>query len=140
MSTPIDVHFDALNVDEIIDPARESGIVSSKSISGWESLSPVKQFPGKISKSVIPIDFRDYRMMVVTNVSAGQIVDTHRHEESVFRYVVSGEMILNGTSYSSSDWVLVPANTPYRIESPLGYVVVASYGVKCGAPHDKVVR
>jgi len=134
-----DGSFDPLNIKDVIDPLKANKIISSKQMEGWEKVSGVKQFPGKISKKVIPVNFAHYKMAIVTKVEPNVLVDTHMHEESVFRYVVDGEFELNGMKHKEGDWILVPSKTPYRVVSEIGYTVLASYGVQCGAPHDKVV-
>jgi|GEM_PF-2278942 len=134
-----DGSFDPLNLKEVINPLKANKIISSTQMEGWEKVSAVKQFPGKISKKVIPINFTHYKMAIVTKVEANVLVDTHMHEEAIFRYVVDGEFELNGIKHKKDDWILVPGNTPYRVVSENGYTVLASYGVQCGAPHDKVV-
>ena len=136
---PSDGSFDFLNFKDVIDPLNTKGIISSTQLKDWQNVSQVKQFPGKIAKQVIPLDFAFYRMSIVTKVEPGVVVETHMHEEPVFRYVVEGKLELNGIKHEVGDWVLVPSRTPYRVVSPIGYTVLASYGAKCGSPHDDVV-
>jgi quercetin dioxygenase-like cupin family protein len=134
-----DGSFDDLNLEAVIDPLSATKIISSTQMEDWAELSKVKQFPDKITKKVIPIDFSHYRMTILTKVEPDVLVDTHMHEEPVFRYVIEGEFELNGIRHKPGDWILVPGNTPYRVVSEIGYSVLASYGAKCGSPHDDVV-
>jgi len=134
----MDEGFDNLS-DNVIDPDRATKVVSSKTVKDWENQSPVKQFPGRITKAVIPIDFGRYHMMMTTKVEPGVKVDLHAHEEPVFRYVIEGKLTLNGVEYEPGDWILVPSKVPYQVQSDTGYTVLASYGQKCGAPPDKQI-
>ncbi|AUP80047.1 cupin domain-containing protein [Flavivirga eckloniae] len=135
-----DGSFDYLNLKEIIDPLKAEKIISSTQMKNWQEKSKVKQFPNKISKQVIPIDFAHYQMAIVTKVEPNVLVDTHMHEEPVFRYVIEGEFKLNGMLHKAGDWVLVPSRTPYRVVSEKGYTVFSEYGDKCGSPHDLAVK
>ncbi len=135
-----DGSFDYLNLEAVINPLNVQGVKSSTKMENWEKISPVKQFPDKITKKVIPIDFAHYRMIIVTKVEPGTLVDTHMHEEPVFRYVIEGEFELNNIKHVAGDWVLVPSHTPYRVTTDTGYIVIAAYGGKCGSPHDLAVK
>ncbi|WP_289044342.1 hypothetical protein [uncultured Olleya sp.] len=136
---PKDGSFDHLNFEEVIDPLKADKIISSTQMKGWEEVSEVKQFPNRITKKVIPIDFTHYKMAIITKVEPNVLVDTHMHEEPVFRYVIEGEFELNGIRHKPGDWILVPGNTPYRVISEIGYTVLAEYGGKCGSPPDIVI-
>lgn len=134
MNVPMDDGFNYLDLNNVIDPDNFTGIISNKTIKNWEQLSLVKQFPGRITKTVIPIDLARYRMTVVARVEPGVKVELHAHEEPVFRYVVEGELTLNGVNYESGDWILVSSKTPYEVFTKSGYTVLEDYGCKCGAP------
>jgi hypothetical protein len=134
-----DEGFDDLKLEVAINPETAKGIVSSTQLVGWEEMSPVRQFPGRIKKSVIPIDFAYYRMGILTKVEAGVTVGIHQHAEPVFRFVIAGDLTINGIKHKSGDWVLVPSNTPYEVRTRNGYTILASYGMKCGAPPDSVI-
>lgn len=139
MAIKSDGSFDYLNLDKAIDPYKATRIISNKNVKNWDEISPVKQFPGRITKKVIPIDFDHVRMSIFTKVEPNVKVDTHMHEEPVFRFVIEGELVLNNIKYVPGDWVLVPGKTPYNVTTDIGYSVLAEYGAKCGSPHDSVV-
>jgi len=134
-----DASFDPLLLEKCIDPDTETKVISSTQMNDWENVSPVKQFPNRISKKVIPADFSRYKMSIVTKVEPGVSVGTHTHEEPIFRYVVEGDVTINGIKHGPGDWVLVPSKVPYNVATVNGYTVFAKYGVQCGTPHDRNV-
>jgi len=69
----------------------------------------------------MPILWRLYEhtMFYITTIEADTRVETHKHSENVFRYVIDGaiDVVVEGRSYPVSQgmWVLVRANTDYSL-------------------------
>ena len=135
-----DAGFDYLNKKSIVNPQKAEGVISSKTYDGWENVSQVTQFPGRIQKSVIPLDFSYYQMAILTKVEAGVTVGRHSHAEPVFRFVLKGDLTINGIEHGLGDWILVPSDTPYEVSTKTGYTILANYGQKCGAPPDELIK
>lgn len=119
--------------EDFIDPTQIKEIVDSRNFRDgeWSRLTYLTDSPDGSHKRVVPVDTGFYHLFVITNVAPGKIVDTHQHDEAILRYVVSGSFTINGEKYSAGEWVVVPANYPYRIETKDGYTVVAGYGQAC---------
>ena len=100
----------------------------------WNTLCHLKKSPPNVHKRVIPVDFRDFCMLVVTEVDPNSVVKKHSHAEGIVRYVIKGSFVLNGVTYSEGDWVLVPEGVPYEITTESGYIVIAGYRTWCEEP------
>lgn len=87
---------DKITWSMMYDPTKVTEIISSKSITNWAKLHPLTVIPNRIDKSLIPIDFRVFRLMSVTTVAAGVTVVPHSHNEPVFRFFLKGSVELNG--------------------------------------------
>ena len=75
-----------------------------------------------------------FRLRSVTTVSPGVKVVPHSHDEPVFRYFLKGSVVLNGVRYEAGDWLLIPKDVVYELETEEGYTALVDYGVQCGAP------
>ena len=100
----------------------------------WNEVCRLKKSSPGVHKRVIPVDFRDFCMLVVTEVAPNTAVKKHSHDEGIVRYVIKGSFLLNGTRYKKGDWVLVPEGVPYEITTKSGYVVIAGYRTWCKEP------
>jgi mannose-6-phosphate isomerase-like protein (cupin superfamily) len=97
----------------------------------WSELCRMETKFGGVYKRVLPIDFRDYCMLVVTKVAPGTSVPRHAHKEGIFRYVLEGSFTMNGHDLRAGDWVVVPEGMPYEIQTVEGYTVLAGYLMAC---------
>ena len=66
----------------------------------------------------------------LTVAEPGAVVPSHSHKRDLFRIVVSGSIIVNGTELKSGDWMFVPSGVPYGYSAGLnpGAVVWHCYG------------
>ncbi|MBU3005745.1 cupin domain-containing protein [Paraglaciecola arctica] len=120
--------------DEIIDPTKIKDIVCCKSYRGgnWKGEGKHKLFnEPEIRKYFIPVNSTYWNLDIITEVDPGTIIPKHKHDEPVLRYVMDGEMELNGVTYVPGDWVIVPANVPYQIQTRLGYRILSRYSENC---------
>lgn len=129
----------SLQFSEFIDPFSIKEVISSKTFKNgqWRSLTLLKDFPDGVKKFVFPIDISKFRILVTTEVDSGTTIKSHRHkDEPQFRYILSGDFKLNGHTYSSGDWVIVPPDYEYEIITETGYKALSGYGVRCGTDPD----
>lgn len=88
-----------------------------------------------------PILWRVYQhaMFYVDTVKCGTKVARHHHTEDIFRLVTNGSLTLHAGEekeerehkLAAGDWFLVRAGTPYHIDTPEGYTVLAGYKMAC---------
>ncbi|MCY7961446.1 cupin domain-containing protein [Bacillus inaquosorum] len=121
-----------------IDPYSIKEVISSKTFQNgqWQTLTKLKNFPDGVNKSVFPFDLTSFKILVLTQVKGENHIKPHKHDEPQFRYIISGSFKLNGESYSSGDWVIVPQNHEYEIFTETGYTAITPYGMKCGNDND----
>ena len=125
---------DKITWSRMYDPTTINEIISSKSVTNWAKVQPLTVIPNRIDKSLIPIDFRMFRLMSVTTVSPGVKVVPHSHNEPVFRLFLKGSVFLNGVRYEASDWMLIPKDMEYELYTEEGYTALVNYGAQCGSP------
>jgi hypothetical protein len=71
-------------------------------------------------------------MWYSVTVPPGKSVPLHSHEEDIFRYVVKGSLVLNGTiQINEGMWFVVKANTPYEIFTEGGFEALFRYQMRC---------
>lgn len=126
--------WDEINWSRLYDPNKLTEIISSRSIGNWAKIHPLTVIPNRIDKSLIPIDFNMFRLMSITTVAPGVKVSPHSHDEPVFRFFLKGSVILNGVRYEAGDWLLIPKDMEYELETEEGYTAAVDYGSRCGAP------
>jgi len=74
----------------------------------------------------------EHNMFYVVTVPPGKKIDKHQHDESIFRFIAQGSLVLNGEhKITSGMWFVVKANTPYEIQTEEGYVSLAGYTSIC---------
>jgi quercetin dioxygenase-like cupin family protein len=122
-----------LPLEEFIDPENTKDIVSSQTYrdGDWQRLTKLAGFPAGVGKSVIPVDAKSFRILVLTQGEPNTQVASHSHDEAILRYIVQGSLTINGTTYREGEWVLVPAGLNYTVESDEGYFTIAGYGEAC---------
>lgn len=123
-----------LQFEDFINPFAITEIISSKSyLDGtWKQKTELSDFRNGISKHVLPIDMSSFSIAVISEVVPGRRVALHKHDdEPQFRYVMSGDLTLNGVEYHSGDWVIVPIGIEYEVSTIAGYTTMAGYGMSC---------
>ncbi|MBT3237264.1 MAG: hypothetical protein HOL37_10545 [Rhodospirillaceae bacterium] len=74
----------------------------------------------------------EHNMFYMVTVPAGKHIETHRHDESIFRFIAKGSLLLNKEhTITSGMWFVVKADTPYEIETKEGYTSLAGYTSIC---------
>jgi hypothetical protein len=85
-----------------------------------------------IEKVTIAWPLYGINMFYIVTVPAEKHVPRHSHEEDIFRYIVKGSLVLNGSiQIKEGMWFVVKANTPYRIDTESGYTSFVGYQKVC---------
>ena len=71
-------------------------------------------------------------MSYMVTVPPSTHVSTHSHEEDIFRFVVKGSLLLNGSiDIQEGTWFVIRAHTPYKIDTESGYKTIVLYNHIC---------
>jgi anti-sigma factor ChrR (cupin superfamily) len=126
----------AITFEQFLNPKHQKAVVSNKNfaLGNWNDLCRLQGSPKGVRKRVLPVDFRDFCMVVVTDVEPGTDVASHGHDEGIVRYIIEGSLRLNGVTYDAGDWILVPPGMKYEIHTDTGYKAVAGYLAACDPP------
>ena len=84
-----------------------------------------------VETDIIPVDLEQFRIQRVHKVDAGTTIEEHSHDSVMLRTITQGSATVNGERYEEGDWMLIPANTKYSIETKAGYVASCTYGMFC---------
>ena len=126
-----------LPFERFLSPTNLTQIVSNQTFEyDWSKVCELDQEFEGVYKRVLPIDFREFCMLVVTKVAPGTTVPSHGHKEGIFRYILEGSLTLNGVPYRAGDWIVVPTGMPYKITTEEGYKAIAGYLQACD-PHPE---
>jgi quercetin dioxygenase-like cupin family protein len=127
-----------LPFEDFINPDEVREIVSSKNYRDgeWDRLTRLRGFPAGVEKRVLPVDLQNFRILVLTTAERGTNVASHSHDEAILRYVVSGSLAINGITYGAGEWILIPRDQVYSVETEEGYTTIAGYGVACDNGDD----
>ena len=125
-----------IDFSNYIDPMAISDIVSSKTYNGgkWAANTTLGNTPKGVTKIILPIDMHFFRINVITTAEPETKVRTHSHDEPTFRYIISGSLTVNGVQYSPGEWMVIPENFQYDIETSTGYKTIMGYGEACTTP------
>ena len=118
----------------VINPLTITDVVSSKNFLGgnWLDQTKHKLFnEPEVKKWFIPIDCSHWNIEVITVVEPLTVVPEHEHDEPVLRHILKGSLELNGVLYEEGDWVVVPANFRYGIQTREGYKILSKYHTNC---------
>jgi hypothetical protein len=107
----------------------ESGIITSKDLY-VENLSG-----GPIQRQQIAWRLYQHQMFYIVNVAPKTHISRHSHAEDIFRFVVSGSLVVNEIPIDEGMWFVVKANTPYEITTEHGYKTFAGYRNACLSDH-----
>ncbi|MEJ1409100.1 MAG: cupin domain-containing protein [Candidatus Sedimenticola sp. (ex Thyasira tokunagai)] len=131
-SKKIEMDID-ISFDDFVNPKTSNEIVSNKTFDkgDWNEVCMMRKAFSGTKRRVLPIDFRDFCMLVVSEVEPNTTVPKHVHKEGIARYIISGSLVLNGEEYKAGDWILVPEDTPYEIFTEEGYTAIAGYLQAC---------
>lgn len=87
---------------------------------------------GDIEKVPIPCLFPGISMFYTVTVPPNTHVSTHSHDEDIFRYVVHGSLTINDSiQVNQGMWLLIRANTSYKIDTESGYKSIVGYRSPC---------
>jgi hypothetical protein len=65
----------------------------------------------------------------------GAIVPEHSHEADLFRWIISGSLIVGDLELTQGHWMFVPLGTKYKAEvGQLGVTVAHAYGLTTAVP------
>ncbi|MDB5530743.1 MAG: hypothetical protein JWR51_3846 [Devosia sp.] len=126
-----------LTEGEIIDPTTIRELISSTTYlaPNLEKKTSHRGSTEKIKKSYIPIDFTIWDQCLVTSVEKQTHIQSHSHDEPLFRYVLEGSFRINGILHKAGDWVLLPQNFVYEIDTEDGYKTISHYYTICVVEH-----
>jgi len=130
-----------MNLKDVVNPLDLTEIVSSKNFKGgkWKEEGYSLNHPEtNFNKFIIPVDFDYFNLSVITEVDPNTVIAEHQHDEPLFRYIVKGELTINDEHYEEGDWIIIPKDYPYSINTEQGYRTMGSYGgncAACGHPH-----
>jgi hypothetical protein len=118
----------------VINPLVLTEIVSSRTFLGGQWLAQTKHKlfnEPEVKKWFLPVDCSYWNLQVFTSVEARTVIPEHQHDEPVLRHILSGSMELNDEHLEAGDWVIVPANFRYRIQTRDGYSILSAYHDNC---------
>jgi hypothetical protein len=110
--------------DNFVDPFKINNIVDKDNFVDYLNTEMDVTDQSKIEgvqRDIVPVDLGGLREMRITDVAPGTTVPSHAHKSPVFRVITSGEAIVNGKTYKTGDWMLIPTGTPYEIKTEIGY-------------------
>jgi hypothetical protein len=119
-----------LPYEQFVDPLSITEILSSREFMDgeWRKEAQIKHRFDGVSRFVLPFKGHDPAITVIVNVDPKTKVPLHVHKgDAVCRYILDGSFTLNGTRYETGEWVIVPKDKPYEIETEEGYQAVVTY-------------
>lgn len=121
-----------LSDSRVIDPLMIGDIVSSKDFANIQGETKHRLFnEPEVQKWFVPVDCSYWNIDIITVVAPLTIIPEHKHDEPVMRYLLQGSLELNGVEYVEGDWVIVPANKLYGIQTKTGYKILSRYHEEC---------
>lgn len=137
---PFDKNSVALNTDvtfdQFIDPMEEKSTIDSRNfpLGSWRDVCKFHRSVEGVSKFVVPINIKEYCMLVISEADPGTKVKKHSHDEGLIRYVMKGSLVQNGVRYEAGDWVFLPQGQPYELYTEEGYTAMCVYRTWCKDP------
>jgi hypothetical protein len=113
---------------ENTDLSFDDGILLSRNVKIPVLLDGVDN---EIVKTPIAWSLWDYKMFYIVDVPAGTEIAPHKHDESIFRVLISGDLEINGISIDIGEWFVVKAETIYSIKTTGGYKSLSGYQYQC---------
>ena len=74
-----------------------------------------------LSIDILPIDISELKQIRHIKVEPNSSIPEHAHEGPVVRFITKGSAMVNGIAYEEGDWMIIPAETKYKIETSTGY-------------------
>ena len=69
----------------------------------------------------IPVNLTGLGHVRLTEVKPNTKVETHSHPSPTFRFVMDGDLTIEGKTYTKGDWLAIPTNYEYSVETKNGY-------------------
>lgn len=85
----------------------------------------------KVVKTPIAWPLWDYKLFYIVDVPADAEIALHKHDESIFRVLISGDLTINGIAINIGEWFVVKAETMYSIKTSGGYKSISAYTSNC---------
>ena len=107
-----------------IDPTQVTEIVNNRNA---ESMLNTEIETSKslealgLSINILPIDISELKQIRHIKVEPNSSVPEHAHEGPVVRFITKGSAMVNGITYEEGDWMIIPGETKYQIETSTGY-------------------
>ena len=79
----------------------------------------------------LPIDISDLKQIRHIKVEPNSSIPEHAHVGPVLRIITKDSALVNGVTYEEGDWMTIPPDTKYHIESSTGYEALWVCGI-CG--------
>ncbi|PYI77247.1 MAG: hypothetical protein DMF04_06770 [Verrucomicrobia bacterium] len=116
-------------IEEALERLEEQSVITSNDVPEiWLGSGDVKRRP-------ILWRLYEHTMFYITTLAPGTIVETHQHNENVFRYVIDGAIVVRVEGkppyrVSQGMWIAVRANTYYSLEAR-GTTLLSAYQYQC---------
>jgi len=76
----------------------------------------------------VPWPLYDINMLYTVTVPPGTHVRRHSHDQDILRHVIQGSLTINDSiKVKEGMWVIIKANTPYKIDTENGYISIVGY-------------
>lgn len=93
-------------------------------------LAPLAELSG-LNRTPIPWPIDSLNMFYVLQAPPETHVPFHSHPSDVFRFILEGEMTLNGITVKAGMWCVVRKGTRYTVSSNDGYRSLVAYRDIC---------
>jgi hypothetical protein len=87
--------------------------------------------PSGLTRTPITWPLQELNMFYVLEAPANTNIPTHAHANDVFRYILEGEMVINGLVVNAGMWFVVRKGTKYAVTSKAGYKSIVAYKDIC---------
>lgn len=87
--------------------------------------------PSGLTRTPITWPLQDLNMFYVLDAPPCTDVPKHAHQSDIFRFVIEGELEINGHHVQTGTWMIVPKGTKYSITSKTGYKALVAYKDLC---------
>ena len=120
------------NKTKVIDPTQITEIINK------ENFQPMLNSEIETSETlstrglaidILPIDISDLKQIRYIKVEPNSSIPEHAHLGPVLRIITKGSAVVNGTTYKERDWMIIPPEKKYHIESSTGYEALWVCGI-----------
>lgn len=102
------------------------GIVFSSEL----NLKPLAE-PSGLTRTPITWPLQNLNMFYVLEAPPCSNIPRHAHQSDIFRFIIEGELEINGQTVKTGTWMVVPKGTKYSISSKTGYKALVAYKDLC---------